>query len=154
MKKQKRRCKHCRCLFDPCPKVAKHAYCSKKQCQKARKCAWQKKTMDENPGYRKDQKEAQQLWLENNSDYWGKYRKRNKKYTDGNREKQRDRNQRRRDRVGRESMIAKMDAIKQEDTIFSGRYRLIPVTTGVIAKMDPIIVEINDISASYNKIGS
>jgi len=154
MKQPKRRCKHCGCLFDPCPKVAKHAYCRKKQCQRARKRIWQKKRLDENPRYRQDQKAAQQLWQENSPDYWGKYRQRNQPYTDGNREKQRDRNRRRRHPGGAEAVIAKMDAIKQENNIFSGRYRLIPLTPDVIAKMDTIIVEIKDISAAYNEIGS
>jgi hypothetical protein len=47
-------------------------------------------------------------------------------------------------------VIANMDAKKQENSFFSGTYRLIPLTTGPIANMDAIIVEINDISASYN----
>ena len=154
MKKQKRRCKHCGCLFDPCPRVAKHEYCSKEQCKKARNRAWQKKAVDENPVYRKDQEEARQLWRENNPDYWRKYRERNKKYTARNREKQRDRNRRRRDPARQKSMIANMDAKRQENKLLSGTYRLIPLTTGQIANMDAIIVEINDISASYNTFGS
>ena len=154
MKKQKRRCKHCGCLFNPCPKVSKHEYCKKNQCQKARKRAWQKKQIDENPVYRRDQEEARQLWRENNPGYWEKYRERNKKYTARNREKQRGRNRRRRDPARQHSMIAKMDAKKQENKLFSGTYRLVPLTTGPIANMDAIIVEINDISKDYSKIRS
>ena len=154
MKKPKRRCKHCGCLFDPCPRVANNRYCGKKQCQRARKSAWQKKEMDENPIYRKDQKEAWQLWQENNPDYWQKYRERNQKYADRNREKQRGRNRRRRDPTRQQSVIAKMDAKKPENKTFSGIYKLIPLTTVPIAKMDAIIVEINNISVCYNKFGA
>jgi len=154
MKHQKRRCKHCSRLFNPSPKVANHRYCNQKQCQKARKRAWQKRRIDQDPVYRKDQEEARQLWRENNPGYWQKYRERNKKYADRNREKQKDRDRRRRDPTRRQAEIAKMDAKKQENKSLSGAYRLIPLTASPLANMDAIIVEINDISETYNTFGS
>lgn len=154
MEKHKRRCKHCKCFFNPCPKVVRHEYCNKEQCQKARKRSWQEKEMDENPVYRKDQRDAQKLWRENNPDYWRKYRERNRRYADCNREKQKGRNEGNRDPACRQSVIAKMDAIKKEERVISGIYRLIPIATDPIAKMDGIIVEISDISAAYNTVGS
>jgi|LGVF01.1.fsa_nt_gb beta-phosphoglucomutase-like phosphatase (HAD superfamily) len=151
MKKQMRRCKHCHCLFEVCNKVEKHEYCKKTECQKARKRKWQKMQKDEQ--YRKDQKEAQEIWLQNNPDYWRKYRLKNKEYTAQNKEKQRDRNQAARSKSRNQSnpdMIAKMDALKQKNVTFSGQYELVPFMPGKIAKMDAIIVEINTISNGYS----
>ena len=61
MKSERRRCKHCHCYFEVCPKVKKHEYCRKPECQKARKRAWQKRKMAEDETYRRDQKEAQEI---------------------------------------------------------------------------------------------
>jgi hypothetical protein len=157
MKKQRCRCKHCKCLLEPCPRVSKHDYCNKKECQRARKRDWQKKKMAENEVYCNDQKDAQSLWRENNPDYWKEYRGKNPEYTKRNREKQRERNRSRRAKAGRkpdcqpvakmDASIAKMDAIGHETAAFSGRYRLVPLAGQEIAKMDAIIVEISAISS-------
>ena len=157
MKKQRRRCKHCRCFLEPCPRVSKHDYCNKKECQKARKRDWQKKKMAEDEVYCNDQKDAQKLWRENNPDYWKEYRRKNPGYTKRNREKQRDRNRSLRAKACRkpdcqpvakmDTAIAKMDAIGPESAAFSGRYRLIPLAGQMIAKMDALIVEISAISS-------
>lgn len=150
MKRQKRRCSHCHGYFEVCNKVKKHEYCNKKECQKARKRKWQKQKMQNDSQYREDQKQAQADWRKNNSDYWKKYRLKNKDYTKRNREKQKKRNQGgKSNKNHHRDMIAKMDAIYQEKTIFSGKYELIPCVPGKIAKMDAIIVEINNISNGY-----
>ena len=157
MKKQRCRCKHCRCLFEPCPKVPKHDYCNKKECRRARKREWQRKRMAEYEGYRKDQEDAQKIWREKNPDYWKEYRENNPGYTKRNREKQRERNRSLRAKACRkpdcqpiakmDTAIAKMDAIGPETAAFSGRYRLIPLAGQMIAKMDALIVEITAISS-------
>ena len=74
MKKNMRRCQNCGCLFEVCNKVKKHEYCNKKKCRRARKRKWQKQKIKNDATYRKDQKEAQELWLNNNPDYWKDYR--------------------------------------------------------------------------------
>ena len=105
--------------------------------------------MAENVVYCNDQKDAQKLWRENNRDYWKEYRENNPGYTKRNREKQRERNRSLRAKACRKpdcQPIAKMDAIGPETAVFSGRYRLIPLTGQMIAKMDAIIVEISAIS--------
>jgi len=129
MRKGRRRCKHCHCYFEVCPKVEKHEYCRKPECQKARKRAWQKRKMAEDETYRRDQKQAQKDWCNNNPDYWEKYRSKNTKYTDRNRAQQKERN-----RIAKglssdkpeSDKIAKMDALqaKKQNII-----RQIPINT-------------------------
>jgi len=150
MKKIMRRCQNCGCLFEVCNKVKKHEYCNKKKCQRARKNKWQKQKMKNDEIYRKDQKEAQKIWLDNNPDYWKKYRRKNLKYAENNRKKQNKRNQKAKSATEPISKpIAKMDALTHENKIISGRYELVPVKSNIIAKMDALIVEINTISRGY-----
>lgn len=156
MKKIMRRCENCGCLFEVCTRVKKHEYCNKKKCQRARKRKWQKQKIKNDETYRKDQKEAQEVWLNNNPDYWKDYRRKNSKYTDRNRKKQRKRNQIRKAESATEPIskpIAKMDALTHENNIISGKYELIPVKSDMIAKMDALIVEINTISKGYAHSG-
>ena len=153
MKRQMRRCSHCHCYFEVCKKVKKHEYCKKKECQKARKRKWQKQKMQNDCRYKEDQEQAQADWRKNNPDYWKKYRRKNKAYTKTNRKKQKNRNQARKSNKNQNPrMIAKMDTIYQEKTIFSGKYELVPFVPGKIAKMDAIIVEINNISDGYSEV--
>lgn len=152
MKKEMRQCRHCGCLFQVCNKVKKHEFCNKKGCQQARKREWQQGKMLNDADYRQDQKTAQEDWKNNNPDYWKNYRRKNKKYTDRNREQQRRRNQTKRATstpVITSEPIAKMDALTPEKTILSGKYQLIPMASDMIAKMDALIVEINTISNNY-----
>ena len=152
MKKNMRRCQNCGCLFEVCNKVKKHEYCNKKKCQRARNRKWQKQKIENDEIYRKDQKEAQEVWLNNNPDYWKDYRRKNLKYTERNRKKQRKRNQIQRAESATKPIskpIAKMDALTHENKIISGKYELVPVRPDMIAKMDALIVEINTISSSY-----
>ena len=156
MKKLMRRCRHCGCLFEVCNKVKKHGYCNKKKCLRARKRKWQKQKIKNDETYRKDQKEAQEVWLNNNTDYWKDYRRKNLKYTERNRKKQRKRNQIQRAKSATEPIlkpIAKMDALTLENKIISGKYELVPVGPDMIAKMDALIVEINTISQGYAHSG-
>ena len=59
---------------------------------------------------------------------------------------QRERNRRRRSGAG----IAKMDELQGETLVPSGRYRLVPLCNGGIAKMDELIVELGVISRGCN----
>ena len=156
MNSKKRRCRHCSCLFKVCNKVKKHDYCSKKACQLARKRNWQKEKLITDQTYREDQQLAKQDWCADNPDYWKQYRQKNKRYTDTNRQKQRYRNARRRKKVGNlppQKPIAKMDALMHQNDTISGRYKLVPLESQVIAKMDAIIVEISAISEDYPIFG-
>lgn len=156
MKKRMGRCKHCRCLFSICPKVKKHEYCNKKKCQRARRGKWQREKLQNDNTYRRDQSTAKEDWVNNNPDYWKSYRKNHPEYTDRNREKQHQRNRKRNKKSkfnAKPTPIAKMDALRAENKIISGKYRLVPFEPGMIAKMDALIVEIVSVSSSYTKSG-
>lgn len=142
----KRRCKSCKCLFyltarNPCQK-----YCSKPDCQRSRKCKWQKEKMKKDEDYPLNQKNAQKRWRQNNPEYYKNYRRKNEEYTKGNREKQLLRNRRRRAIASISENIAKMDASRSKSTDITGVYGLISVQDILFAKMDPKIVKITEMS--------
>jgi hypothetical protein len=133
--------KRCLCCKKPIivhPAVADQRYCSDLECQKARKRNWQKEKLAKDPDYRANQADAQRQWRSRNRGYWSEYRRKHPAYTEANRNRQRERNRSRRAGSG----IAKMDAGKGKTVIRSGRYRLVPLGGGGIAKMDELIVEI------------
>lgn len=140
---EKRRCKSCGCLLEPSPKHPNQKYCTKKKCQRARKSKWQREKLAQDKDYRDNQADCQARWRAKNPDYWKNYRMENPQYTKGNREKQRERNRSKRAML---NPIAKMDAERGEKHEFSGRYKLIPIDGQMIAKMDAVIVEINEIT--------
>jgi len=90
-------------------------YCSRPECQRARKRRWQKEKLAKDSAYRENQAAAQKGWCRRNKDYWKEYRRRNPAYAERNRQKQRERNRRR--RSGCE--IAKMDALIVEIGVIS-----------------------------------
>ncbi len=147
MQKRKRcRNKDCGELFTPCPQVPTQEYCSKKECQRARKKEWNRKKLAADEDYREARRDAQKNWREKNPDYWKQYRARQKDYVQKNRQQQRTRN-RKRQQVDLGNRIAKTDESPAETTVLTGRYRLIPIRGGMIAKTDESIVEITAISA-------
>ncbi len=145
----KKRCKSCRCFFTLTKRNPDQKYCSKPDCQRARKRLWQKKKMKEDEAYRLNQQDAQKRWRDKNPDYWKKYREKNPDYTSSNREKQRFRNRRRRAIQSISREFAKMDALPVQNTDISGIYALIPVQDLLIAKMDAKIVKITEVSKAY-----
>ena len=134
-------CLWCQRRFIALSVVANQRYCSDPECQKTRKRNWQKKKLAKDPDYRANQAEAQRQWRSRNRGYWKEYRRRNPDYAEANRIRQKERNRRR-----REAGIAKMDELKGKTVIRSGRYRLVPLGDGGIAKMDELIVEIGVIA--------
>ncbi|HAM53197.1 MAG TPA: hypothetical protein DCP92_21785 [Nitrospiraceae bacterium] len=135
-------CVSCKKIFTPRPAVKNQQYCSKPECQKARKKKWQKAKLATDSAYKESQAKAQKEWCSKNKGYWKEYRKRNPAYTERNRKKQRQRNLLRR----LKPEIAKMDEQKAKNVITPGRYLLKPVCNQNIAKMDALIVEIGVIS--------
>ncbi len=153
MAARKRRCKNCRCMFDINPKIPDQLYCKNKECQRARKNAWQRMKMTTDADYRKNQAAACRRWQEKNPGYWKQYRNKNQTYTCNNREQQRQRNRSQTTAQDSDASIltpiAKMDASKPENKFITGTYRLIPVSGVGIAKMDALIVKIDSIPNSY-----
>jgi hypothetical protein len=131
-------CLCCQRRFIAHSAVANQRFCSDPECQKGRKRIWQKEKLAGDPDCRANQAEAQRQWRSRNRGYWREYRSKHPAYTEANRIGQRERN--RRWRAG--SGIAKMDEQKGKTVISSGRYRLVPLDGGGIAKMDELIVEI------------
>jgi hypothetical protein len=135
-------CAFCKRRFVANVRLCSQQYCSRPECQRARKRKWQREKLVRDSEYRDNQAAAQRDWCDRNKGYWKEYRRRNPAYTERNRRQQRERNRRKR----ASSEIAKMDASGAGNTISSGRYRLVPLCNGGIAKMDALIVEIGVIS--------
>lgn len=146
-------CIHCGEGFQPRPQNPNQQYCSKPECQKARKRHWQRQKLQNDPEYRENQRDAARRWREHNPDYWRNYRSQHQDYTSRNRRQQHQRNQKRRRNAGSGGgVIANMDASNTLNTVRSGRYQLIPIATDgmvVIANMDASIVEISVIQGGY-----
>ena len=139
-----RRCEHCGDRFIPRPNVPGQRYCSKIECQKARRKAWRKRKLSTDGDYRSDQQDAQKRWRENHRDYWRRYRAAHPLYVERNRVLQKERNHRRGGRV-----IAKSDASDDGSPMRSGYYRLMVVGGEGIAKSDEYLVKLDILSGSY-----
>jgi len=131
---QKIRCanRSCRRLFLPNPRVKNHQFCDREVCQRVRRNRWQLQKMQDDPEYQKDQKESQQCWVEQNHDYWRKYRGQHPEYVERNRLLQK-----KRDKKRRFGNLAKMDSLNQKSYVKAGSYYLIP-GPGNLAKMDAL----------------
>ena len=140
-----RRCVACGKLFVPCRQVKEQAYCSNPGCQKERKRRWRRNKLLDGPEYVQNRRDAQRRWREAHRDYWQGYRKTHPEYVEKNRQRQRERN---RVRTGQSRSIAKIDASWGENHIIPGRYALIPLSSGAIAKTDAINVEIRVVPRS------
>jgi hypothetical protein len=143
-----RRCRHCRCLFIPDPRNKDQKFCSKPECQKARKRLWQRrKTREE--AYRLNQQDAQKNWQQNNPGYWKQYRRQHPAYTKRNREKQQVRNRLKRTMASISKQIANMDPFSDKNNNITGYYGLISVQDLVIAKMEAKIIKITELPDGY-----
>jgi len=152
----RKRCATCDELFSPCRNVPNQAFCSKPACQQERRRRWQRQKLKQDPDYQANQAAAQKRWVERNPEYWRNYRRTHPEYTANNREKQIERNQRRGGQTATgpsPPAIAKMDAYPDKKAVVSGTYRLVPVTSRVLAKMDEYFVEMRVLSGGYSGFG-
>jgi len=141
----------CLCCGEVFPARNKsQGYCLKADCQRSRKKRWQKQKLLKDPAYRANQVDAQRNWRDKHPGYFRDYRKNHPAYVERNRKRQRHRNGLRGCNRGKEAllrrqpMIAKMDA---RPSIKSGTYRLIPIVSPLIAKMDSVVVELSVLSS-------
>ena len=143
---KRKRCqnKDCGVLFIPCLQVPKQEFCSKKECQQARKREWNRKKLASDSEYREARKDAQQRWKDKNPNYWKDYRARHSEYTRKNREQQSIRNRKRRHPP---PVIAKTDESILPNNILTGRYKIIPIRADMIVKTDECIIDIIAISS-------
>jgi len=140
----KRRCVACARLFEPRRHVPHQRYCSRPECQRARRRCWQREKLAADADYRANQAAAQQRWRKRHPEYWRDYRRCHPGYTERNRTEQRERNRRRRlvaAVVASAPRIANRDVYEAKDPVVSGLYRLIPVTGAGVAKMDAYVVK-------------
>ncbi len=146
----KRRCAGCGQHFVPRAQVPHQRYCSAPACQQARRRHWLEQKRHTDPDYRANQAQAQRQWAERNRHYWRDYRQRHPEYTARNRQQQRDRDQRRlpASLSAAETDLAKSNVSTAKNALPSGRYRLIPVTSGDLAKNNAWMVEIEVLSDS------
>lgn len=135
-------CECCGDRFTYDPRVKNQRYCSKPECQRARRTRWQRQKMKKDKEYHEDQQRCKKEWQENHPDYWKKYRKKNPDYVARNRERQQLRDIRRR-KDGLVKVLAKMDVITRPH--FSrrgGLFKLIPQDRRLLAKMDALTVKL------------
>ena len=121
------------------PRVKNQKYCGEKVCQRSRKAAWQRQKLAKDEKYRAAQKDAQEIWCNNNPGYWAKYRENHLEYCERNRLLQKVRDQER-----KTSSLAKMDASTQLAPVIAGTYYLVPV----LAKMDALRQKVHLITAA------
>lgn len=145
--KKRRRCqnKDCGVLFTPCPQVPGQRYCSQKACQQVRRNEWNQKELVANTAYRKERQADNECWMKSTPNYWKEYRARHPNYAQKNREQQKLRDQKRRKTLSK-PVLAKTDESFPVPPVITGRYKLIPVHSNVLAKTDEYIVEIEAIT--------
>jgi len=156
-KRKRCRNKDCGALFVPCRQVPDQEYCSRKECQQARKREWNKKKLASYQDYKEARRAAQKRWKEKNPTYWQEYRARHPEYTRKNRQQQKLRNQKRQksppvseiagkrtcEIAGKRTCeIAKTDESSPIKNRLTGRYKIVPIHADLIAKTDECIVEI------------
>lgn len=67
-------CACCGKPFQPVPHVPHQAYCSARDCQRARKRQWHHGKLQNDPDYRVNQRDAQRAWQARHPGYWRGYR--------------------------------------------------------------------------------
>ena len=146
---KKNTCCHCKVLFTPAFRHPNQECCGKIKCVLAGRAKLQKKKMKEDLDYRENQKLSNKKWLEKNTDYWKKYRKRNPDSTLRNQMMQQIRNQKRTKtkppaiKVNLNDLFAKMHLVKPVETeqqislwLISKTAEIAPIRVFLISKFD------------------
>jgi hypothetical protein len=141
---QSMRCAACGLPFRPHRQVPQQKYCSSAGCQRERRRRWQAGRLGADPDYRANQQAAQKAWSQRHPEYWRAYRQAHPEYAERNRVLQRSRDRPR----SRPADLAKMNASGPGSCLSSGTYRLAPVATGALAKMDAWTVQITVLSTA------
>jgi hypothetical protein len=137
-------CFHCAAMF--IPRNRKQYCCSRSECQRARKAAWQRIKTKTDPDFKTEKKLSQQKWAGNHPGYWKSYRKRNPEKAERNRMLQIIRNRRRSNTKSPPDVpIAKIDPSNMLGFRPIGQFWLVPL----IAKMDATKVNIYTITDTW-----
>lgn len=150
---KKRHCKHCGSVF-LVKRNPKQQYCSKSDCQRARKNHWRCDRRRHDADYMINQNSANRRWQASHTDYWKQYRVSHPEYVQRNREQQRIRDGTTKNHVRHlanedASHLAKSDALNGKNLIQSGCYWLIKRIDDNLAKSDALRVEISLITTGY-----
>jgi hypothetical protein len=129
-------CVHCGGDFKPDPRVKNQRYCSAKECQRARKRAWQQEKLRSDPDYKANQRDCQREWHKRHPGYYRQYRERNPKSCERNRLMQRYRNSRKRSR----QKVATMDAFRPTPILDPALYYLFPVFATMDASTQKVLI--------------
>lgn len=143
------RCAACGQLFSPRAQAPEQAYCSSPPCQRERRRRWQREKRWSDPDYQENQQKAQQAWCARNAGYWRAYRQANPEYSERNRRQQRARNA-----ALQRDAIAKMNSCSLAAPHLEGVYRMEPVLSESVAKMDAWIVKITFITKGSSDLSS
>ena len=144
---KRRKCKNCSRLFVITARHPHQEYCSRKECQKARKTLWQRRKLSNDEDYLKNQADCQERWVKKNPGYWKRYREKHLESAHRNRDKQRERNRINRRQPSTKSIsptIVNMDAKNQQKPLISRYYELTPIAGLPFANMAPIVVRIDE----------
>lgn len=133
------RCTCCRRIVRKNSRVKNQRYCGARDCQQARKNAWQREKQQTDPDYRSNKRESQQAWQIGNRTYWQKYRSRNLEYRERNRQLQQERDRKRCQTT--DNHLAKMDALSRYFNDTTATY-LIYAGGENLAKKDALPVKI------------
>ena len=142
-------CVYCGDFFEESPRHKNQTCCKKKECQKAKKAAWQRYKLKTDFQYRANQKSSQKKWVQEHPEYWKKYRIKHPEKAERNRIMQSVRNRKASSKQGEarrdSTLIAKLDASNPDRFEILGQFWMVPV----IAKMDSLKINILKIPACY-----
>ena len=71
---KKKRCINCSCSFYSAANIKNQKYCSKKECQNARRNNWLLRKLKKDQDYQDNQKMYWNKWRDEHPDYWRLYR--------------------------------------------------------------------------------
>lgn len=132
-------CEHCKEPFSRYKNRKNQNYCSKKECQKARKTKWKREKAKKDKSFRHYTRQVNRDWRAKSAGYYKEYRQRNPQKAERNRILQRVRNEKRKTKAQKEmekvdasKLIAKVDVLKTNNHEVYNEFWLVPV----IAKVD------------------
>ena len=152
-----RKCRCCGIFFTPRKNIPEQKYCSKAECRRHRRAAWQREKLMKDADYQENQKEAQRLWREKHPGYMASYRTSHPDY------QKREQERCRRRRIAAASdpscktmsplCAAKMDSSPLQPPVKSGIYRIVPAESDGAVKMDSWVVQLTVLGADMKFAG-
>ena len=145
------RCINCGSLFTPLAQVPNQTFCSKSECQKARRRKWQKEKLRSDFDYRENQARAQKKWTDKNPDYWRDHRQSNSG-SKGSVESIGDADDAKKSefkKVREGPMLAATSASSINDGVYSLKVLAVPMSV----KMDVWIVKLTSVDAASTELG-